>query len=190
MTFLTDFADQAVLLPVALTVAIVLALSGWRRGALAWIAAVLGTMGVMLALKLVFAACGDAMPVLGINSPSGHTAAAAMTYGGVAAVLGASGALVLALSGGAAVLFGISRIAIGAHSLPEVVVGAIAGVIGAVLVARLAGPRPARLRGAVLLVALIAVLALFHGVHLHAEPTIGRLGRLLEIWPLSACRRG
>ena len=42
MTFLTDFADQAVLLPVAAGVAIMLLLLGWRRGALAWTVAVCG----------------------------------------------------------------------------------------------------------------------------------------------------
>ena len=40
MTFLTDFADQAVVLPLVLVLALVLAAQGWRRGAAAWLVAV------------------------------------------------------------------------------------------------------------------------------------------------------
>ena len=36
----TNFADQAVILPLAVGIALVFALSGWRRGALAWTAAI------------------------------------------------------------------------------------------------------------------------------------------------------
>jgi hypothetical protein len=36
MKFVTDFADQAVVLPLALTICLALAVAGWRRGALAW----------------------------------------------------------------------------------------------------------------------------------------------------------
>ncbi len=40
MNFLTDFADQAVVLPFALVVAVALGVAGWWRGAFAWIAGV------------------------------------------------------------------------------------------------------------------------------------------------------
>src|SRR5450432_1483592 len=58
MNFLTDFADQAVVLPVAVVVAIVLAVMGWRRGALVWLGVLGVTFGVILVLKLGFLACG------------------------------------------------------------------------------------------------------------------------------------
>lgn len=190
MSFLTDFADQAVVLPFVLTVAMVLGLSGRRRAAAAWLGAVLGTFAAMLALKLLFVACGSAVPAFEIRSPSGHTAAAAVTYGGLAVLLGAPAALALAVSGGTAILVGLSRVLLGMHSVPEVVVGAVVGVAGTGVVARIAGPPLSRRRSAVLLAALVLVVALFHGVHLHAEPAIGRLARLLDMWPLSACRHG
>ena len=50
MTFLTDFADQAVILPLALAIGIALLMQGWRRGAAAWAAAVFATFAAMLAL--------------------------------------------------------------------------------------------------------------------------------------------
>lgn len=56
MVFLTDFADQAVMLPLALAVAIALAVMGWRRGAMVWLGIVCGTFGLMLGLKFIFMA--------------------------------------------------------------------------------------------------------------------------------------
>ena len=188
MTFLTDFADQAVVLPVALTVAVVLALFGWRRGALAWLVAVLGTLAVMLGLKLLFGACGGLIPGSEVHSPSGHTAAAAVTYGGIALLLGASAGAALATAFASAVLFGVSRVALGFHSVPEVIVGGLIGLAGALLLVRIAGPPPAGRRNAMLIATLLVALVLFHGAHVQAETAIGRLARLLELWPLSACR--
>ena len=47
LTFLTDFADQAVVLPVAVAIAFVLAVAGWWRGLIAWLIGVGGTIAVM-----------------------------------------------------------------------------------------------------------------------------------------------
>ena len=58
----------------------------------------------------------------------------------------------------------------------EVLAGLLVGVAGAVVMIRLAAPRPAHPRsGAVALVALIVVLAL-HGTRLDGEPMVRRLG--------------
>ena len=57
MSFITDFADQALILPLVLAVAVSLLLQGWRRGAGAWLLAVFMTFAVMVGLKLVFLAC-------------------------------------------------------------------------------------------------------------------------------------
>ncbi len=189
MTFLTDFADQAVILPVMLLVAVVLALLGWRRGAIAWLVGVSGTLGVMLLLKLLFSACGDLLPG-DIHSPSGHTAAAAVTYGGIVALLGASGGTALATALGAAIIFGVSRLELGVHTPTEVLLGGAVGLAGAALLVRLAGRRPAgpRQMSSGLLAACVIGFLLFHGTHVRAETTIGRLAQLLEVWPLAACK--
>jgi membrane-associated phospholipid phosphatase len=188
--FLTDFADQAVVLPVMLLVALALALLGWRRGALAWVVGVGGTLGVMLLLKLLFSACGDLLPDIAIHSPSGHTAAAAVTYGGLVVLLGASGGTVLATALGVAVVFGFSRVVLGFHTPPEVLLGGVVGLMGVALLVRLAGPPPAvgRRRNIGLVAACLVGLLLFHGAHVRAETAIGRFARLLEVWPLAACK--
>ncbi|MDE2007851.1 MAG: PA-phosphatase, partial [Rhodospirillales bacterium] len=80
MTFLTDFADQAVVLPLWLAIGAVLALSGWRRGAAAWLIAVGATLAAVGIGKLAGISCGPPW----LRSPSGHTAAAGVVAGGLA----------------------------------------------------------------------------------------------------------
>jgi hypothetical protein len=83
----TDFGDQAIVLPLTVGTAVIFALSGWRRGALAWTATIGGTLGLILLLKLRFLACGHFPPGTGPGNPSGHTAAAAAVYGGLVAIV-------------------------------------------------------------------------------------------------------
>lgn len=189
MRFLTDFGDQAVVLPLALAVALALVLAGWRRGAAAWLFVIAATLSIMLLGKMVVFACGP-LPQTGLKSPSGHTASAAVAWGGLLALLAPRGwrpwllAAVGALA--AAVLIGGSRVALGMHSAADVLVGAGVGIAGAVLLARLAGDRPVGLRRGLPLAGVLAIVILFHGTHLHAEDEIARFSHLF--WPLTLCR--
>jgi membrane-associated phospholipid phosphatase len=191
MLFLTDFADQAVVLPVAAVVLVVLLMLGWRRGALAWVLGVGGVLVTMLVLKLIVFACIWRLPWLGLSSPSGHTAAAAVVYGGLLALLvprQRGGPLLAALAGGAlASLVGFTRLAMRVHTVPDVVVGAAVGVAGAVLLRSFAGVRPERLSSPRLVLAVCVAIGLFHGHRLAAETRIRWLA--LDIWPLSLCRQ-
>lgn len=186
MNFLTDFADQAVVLPIVAVVTIVLVVLGWYRGALAWFGMTSVTFGVMLLLKLSFLACGPVFGPWALHSPSGHTAAASIVAGGLVAILAGSRLAVLLASGLAATAIGMSRVELGFHSLPEVAVGAIAGVAGAMLLAHLAG-RPPRPRPIPLLAVAVLVAVLLHGMHLPAEAAIWRVSQgALDFVP--ACR--
>jgi membrane-associated phospholipid phosphatase len=172
--FITDFADLAVLLPLAVCLGIGFAWQGWRRGAVAWAGAVVATLAAMLTLKLMFVGCAAA---LGGFSPSGHTAAGTVIYGGFVAVWlrrrGASDVVALVPSAGAAAtLIGASRIAVSAHSLPEVAVGAVVGAAGVVLLLRLAGRPPGGLRVGRLGVLVVVLMLLLHGLRLKVEPDI------------------
>jgi len=171
MRFLTDFADQAVVLPVVLAVAIVLTLQGWRRGALVWLGVVGATFLTMLVLKLVFLSCPPVAGPIDIHSPSGHVAAATVVAGGLAALLSRRRVSILPVAVLAAVVIGISRLVLGSHSLPEVAVGAIVGLIGATVLLTLAGPPPT-LRSGRLFAIVIIVAFVFHGLHLPAEAAI------------------
>ena len=182
MNFLTDFADQAVVLPLVGMVGLILGVQGWRAGALAWFAAVVATFGTMLVLKLVLFACGSAVGDLVLRSPSGHTAAAALVAGGLGWLLIRRATATFIVAMVAAAMIGASRILLGAHSLPEVLAGAAIGLGGVALLIRLAGVPPV-LRLIPLAIAGLVVVVLFHGVRLPAEAAIQdsalRIGLLL-----------
>ena len=188
--FITDLGDQAVILPLMLATGLTLLLVGWWRGAAAWFLAVPGTLGVVLVAKLSTIACQDLMPPIGLLSPSGHTASAAVVYGGVLALLfgfGRHRLVLAALSGLAvAVLVGFTRWALDVHTLADVLAGGLLGTVGTVALAWLAGPRPALQRNWIgLAAAMLAIVVLFHGRHVYAEMHINRAAQ--QIWPLSLC---
>lgn len=181
-SFLTDFADQAVILPLAVVVGLILGLQRRPRVALAWLSAIGSVLAVILVLKVTCFTCAWVLPILGqdqadLRSPSGHTASAAVTYGGLAALQAGrlrDRAVKLALVSAtmASVVIGLSRLALGAHSVSEVVLAGCvgtAGVLAFVLLARQqiggASHLPP-LAGA----ACVAILA--HGHHLGAEAVI------------------
>jgi len=187
MMFLTDFADQAVVLPVAFAVGVVLAAMGWRRGALVWVGVVGATLGAVLVLKFGFMACGPVFTPWGMHSPSGHTAAASVLAGGFVTLLVGSPPAALAISVLAAAMFGFSRVELGYHSLPEVFMGAAIGIAGAVVLSRLADRPPAMRRPLRVLGVAIVVALLLHGGHLQAEQVIWRFAQgRLDFVP--ACR--
>lgn len=190
--FVTDFADQAVILPAAALIAVLLASGGWRRGALAWSIAIVGTFSLMLVLKLGFGACGYLIGNGDIESPSGHTAAAGVFYGGIFAYLtewlfGRTLFSLLAILV-VVVLVGVSRVVLGAHTVAEALVGALVGSIAALMMVRGAGPPPEKGRRlAALLLPACLLIFLLHGIRLPAEAAIRQYAT--EAWPLSACRR-
>lgn len=190
MQFVTDFADQAVMLPVALAVAVGLAAAGWWRGLGAWLAAVIGTLGTMAVLKYVCFNCSRYFAGLGIHSPSGHTAASTAIYGGLLLLLlrgrmarPALAAIPLLI----ATVIATTRISLHAHDLIEVVIGACVGMAGVAVLVPLAGTRPQRRYWPAVALVMLTV-AVFHGDHLAAEGQI-RSTPLLSWLPLpDSCR--
>jgi membrane-associated phospholipid phosphatase len=167
--FLTDFADMAVLLPLWLCVGAGLALSGWRRGAAAWIGAIFGAFAVILLLKLIFIGCGTRSAL----SPSGHTAAGTALYGGAIALwlrrgLGIWTASLLA-GGGVAAVIGATRLALGVHIPIEVAIGGAVGLGGVFALVRWAGPPPAWVQARWLVPSALVVVLALHGTRLPAE---------------------
>ena len=188
--FLTDFADEAVILPVAATVAALLALLGWWRGASAWAVTVCGVLGTMGLLKMVFIACAGPLAGLGIHSPSGHTAASAVTYGGLALLFGRSRLppLVLAVLPLAIALFiGTTRVVLHAHVPVEALVGGLVGLAGAAVLLPLAGPQPP-LRHWPVAASAIGIMLALHGVRLQAEQAIHTLALLSWLQLEAMCR--
>ena len=173
MQFLSDLADSAVLLPVTAIIAVTMGVLGQWRWLLAWLAAVGGTLAVMLVLKAggaVMSDGSDGRPI----SPSGHVASACVVYGGLALLLlrrvvpiWLLGAVPVAI----ACVVGYSRIALMAHSPAEVVMGALVGCAGAAVLTAAAGPGRRAPTWPVVAACACTVLAC-HGMHLHAEQAI------------------
>ena len=184
--FVTDFGDLAVILPLIVAIGLVLLAQGWQRGAIAWALATTLTLGIMLLLKLVFIACWHHF--WGIYSPSGHVAAATIVAGGLACLLLRRRLMVATVSLLAAVIIGLTRIALGAHSPPEVVLGAIVGVSGALALTWMAGQSMPQINLRPMLFAIVMVLVIFHGWHMPAEAHIHNFAkRLAHILPAAAC---
>ena len=189
----TDFGDQAVVLPLAVGIALMFALSGWRRGALAWAAAIGGTLALVLFLKLRFLACDHLLLEARLRNPSGHTAAAAAVYGGLVATVMRSiwnikrWALpcTVAIAVPLAVVIGASRLILDLHSMAEVVVGGAIGVGGAVSFIVLAGPPSHAVRMSRVVVMGLLVIALLYGLRMPAEAAIKSVAA--NLWPFSEC---
>jgi hypothetical protein len=106
--------------------------------------------------------------------------------GGIMALVAGRLRAVLFVAFLAAVVIGASRLELGFHSPPEVVIGALIGIAGAALLSHLAGPPPAR-RPVPLLAVAFVVAMLLHGMRLPAEAAILRLSQgALDFVP--ACR--
>jgi membrane-associated phospholipid phosphatase len=184
--YLTDFADQAVILPLVLATAVALAIQGWRRGAVVWLLVVAVTFVAMVVFKVMFLACSPLFGPIDVHSPSGHVAAATVVTGGLAAMLTRRRASILPAALLAAIVIGLSRLLLGMHSVPEVILGALVGLAGAAALLRFAGPPP-RLKIAPLVAVIVAVAALFHGLHLPAEAAIRHTAFRASQF-ISACR--
>lgn len=178
--FVTGFGDQGLVLPFAVAVAIALAASGARRETLFWCAAMAFALSATLALKLFFLPCGHLFPQLNLRSPSGHAAASVAAYGGFAVLwarLAKGRWLRIAfVSGGIlfAVLIAGSRVLIHVHTIPEVLLGGLTGLVAPAILSRIErrtdepSPRPLLL---VLLLPLFLTLFL-HGTSLPVEGRI------------------
>jgi membrane-associated phospholipid phosphatase len=169
--YLTDFADQAVVLPLVLAIAVALAVQGWRRGAVTWLIVVATTFAATAAFKLMFLSCSPVFGPLDIRSPSGHVAAATVVTGGLAVMLTRRQVSIFPAAILAALVIGASRLLLGMHSLPEVIFGALIGLAGAATLMRYAG-RPPELKLAPLIGVIVVIAGLFHGLHFPAEAAI------------------
>ncbi len=191
MQYLTDFADQDVVLPIAAIVLSILLALGWWRGAAAWGAVVAACFGATLLLKLALESCGPRPPHELIYSPSGHTMAGTVVYAGIAALLGLSLPASVAAAVPVATLIGWSRVRLGLHTVPEAMLGGVLGVAGVAALRLLAGPPPRQprvrrqLRAAVPAAALL-LAAVLHGRHSPAEAVIGRAARQ-HVGPILRC---
>jgi membrane-associated phospholipid phosphatase len=180
----TGFGDSAVLLPLAAMILWWLVLSGAPRLAAWWAAAVVLCSGVTAGLKILFWGCS---PIADLHSPSGHTSFATLVYGAIALFvadeIGGWRGRAAAIGGAALVMaIALSRLLLGAHRIPEILLG---GIIGIAFLAAFGCAyrrrRPPGARLAPLLVAAVLLATVLHGSELHAEVLLHRITLYLGI---------
>jgi len=192
MDLLSGLGDIIVVAPATAALFVGLLWLGARREALAFVVAIAATMALALAAKLAFEACGFAEPRLDVESPSGHAALGAAFWGCFAALLAGGRRLGqrLAFYAGAvlvAMAVACGRVAIGAHSVAEVVCGLAIGVVATTLFIALRGPprrlslTPPVLLGASPVVALLALDLTLFTDRWTAEPFIVRLAAAIGL---------
>jgi membrane-associated phospholipid phosphatase len=134
MHLVTNLGDLAVLLPASLGLIVFLLWIGAKDNAAAYGAAMVFCLLAALLAKLAFAACGARTELFGVESPSGHTAFSATFYGCLALLFAAGRPFarrfaLYACAAALVLLIGVSRVALQAHTAPEVVVGLVIGAI-------------------------------------------------------------
>lgn len=175
----TDFADSAVLLPVAILVLVWLWFKQPKVMALWWIAAVALCVGTTVIFKVYFFVCP---PAADLHSPSGHTGFGTLVYGSLATIVAAESQtrqrfLILAAGAVLILAIGLSRIAINAHTIAEVAFGFVVG--GAALALFAVGylrHRSAPVTLSWLMVAALVLVSVLHGQQLNAEELLHAIG--------------
>ena len=174
---ITNFGDSAVTVPLAmLAVGYLVVVCKRLRAGMALASVALGAGLTLLFLKLAFQACLNPLGHGLIHSPSGHAALSATIYGSLALLLShGSKHRKLALTAVAVFVLAIavSRLAVGAHNLAEMVTGlAIGGGFTLVFERKTRQEAPIKLyRRPLLIIAALTMLATY-GIHIPAEEII------------------
>lgn len=145
MDLLSGLGDVAVVGPASVAVFVALIWLGARREAAAFAIAIAAAMALALAAKIGFVACGFAEPRFDIESPSGHAALGAAFWGCAAIVLAGGRRTgerlaLYAAAAGLAVAVAYGRVALGAHTVAEVICGLAIGAVATALFVALRGP--------------------------------------------------
>jgi len=172
---LTDFGDAALLLPMSLLLAIVLAYRHSLKAGGLWLMTLALCLTGMAMLKVMGFACGRELFGSSVVSPSGHAAFSATFYGALAVIAHRQFAgwrrigIPLALCG-VVVAVVMTRVLLGNHSKAEALLGLAMGSVSVALFAwrfRSLAQVPLRLRAEAF--AFVLLLVLLHGERLHAE---------------------
>jgi len=184
--FITNFGDSGLLIVMSFLTSLYLYLAGSHRAALALTGAMLGCLAIMTTLKIGFRSCYQLAPSLNIVSPSGHAAMSAAIMGTLAAIFAShftGWRKGLPLCAALLMVFGISisRILLGYHTVPEVLVGLAIGTLFAVasyLFLQQAPKVPFKVRYLALTAAVATIF--LYGAQTPAEDFLIRLAELLK----------
>ncbi|RQR66392.1 phosphatase PAP2 family protein [Burkholderia sp. Bp9002] len=167
---ITAFGGAGLTLPLAVTIAVWLALGySWRRAA-AWLAVLAGAIGVVALTKIAFLGWGIGIRAWDFTGFSGHAMLSTSVYP-VALFLMLIRTrtpvrlLGIALGLAAGIAVGVSRVALAAHSPSESVTGCIVGALAAlVFIAGSWHAQPHRWSVPAVVASLVLVTIALHGI--------------------------
>ena len=181
---LTDFGDAIVLIPVATTMLLwlIFATNNKMRFAAWWSVSVGLCVGITAVLKIFFYGCP---PVSYMRSPSGHTGFSVVVYGGIALVTavqteGFCRILAIAIGSALIVMIAVSRLLLEIHTLPEVILGFIIGMLSLILFGRIYLQSP-QAQVWPLIVTTAILLTTLHGQELSPEEFLHHITGYLHI---------
>ncbi|AOK55768.1 phosphatase PAP2 family protein [Burkholderia stagnalis] len=167
---ITAFGGAGLTLPLAVTIAVWLALGySWRR-AVAWLAVLAGAIGVVALTKIAFLGWGIGIRAWDFTGFSGHAMLSTSVYP-VALFLMLIRTrtpvrlLGIALGLAAGIAVGVSRVALAAHSPSESVTGCIVGALAALIfIAGSWHAQPHRWSVPAVVASLVLVTVALHGI--------------------------
>ena len=136
----TAFGALSLILPFIAAVAGTLWLGGAKQEASVWALATGAALLVVLVLKFIFLPCGHLIPDWQMRSPSGHAASAFAAYGSFAVLESKfrqtnwQRIAILTLGFSFAAGLAVTRWIIHAHTVPEILLGSLAGLIAPIII--------------------------------------------------------
>ncbi|MCE2576848.1 phosphatase PAP2 family protein [Komagataeibacter sp. FNDCR2] len=176
MRFITDFGDEATIIPLFVVTIVLFIAMGWKRNAAIWGIGIFLTFGCIVLSKMLGLLWAqfygyDGHPF----SASGHVASSSAVYGSLINMIFQprfhSWLMAMLPPALIAALIGYTRIMLHAHTPMEVVAGAGIGTTAATLIARVLPPVPTFLVHWFAF-ALVPVILFFHGYVMEAEPVL------------------
>lgn len=185
-----EFANEDLMLPLALLVAVELFAMGWRRAAWSWVGAVGSAIGLVMLAKLVASACPRVFPYgWDVRDPSAHVTASVVIYGGMVALLAAPHWRRWAgLLGGAAagLLTGYTQFALALHTMGDLLLAGTLGIGAVWEFSLLIGSRPNLLRPPWQLLVIAGAAAwVLHQAQFSAHIDFGPISA--RYWPFGDC---
>jgi membrane-associated phospholipid phosphatase len=171
----TDMADSALLLPFSAVVFAWLVWAHVPRVAVGWVLAMLTCLVPLVLIKFGLHACYSPLAELGIRTPSGHAGWGTAFYGSLAVLTahekrGWWRPAALMTGAGLIAIIALSRLQIGAHTVPEVLIGLALGLASVAVFALTIRCAPRRgLRIGTVLAGMAAVGAFAIPIMLHYE---------------------
>jgi membrane-associated phospholipid phosphatase len=184
LTSLTNLADLAVVLPLAIAILLWLLVMRSTMAAAWWLIAVAICIGGTALLKIYFFACP---PMTDLQSPSGHSSLGTLVYGTLFMFIAVETRrwqrwVVTSIGALFILSIAVSRQLLHTHSALEVWLGLLVGSVTlAIFTKSYLSHHPMRVWLQPLVVAVVILLIIFHGHELRAEEVLDKISAYLDI---------